>query len=81
MKIKHLFITLGLSLAVGLGVGAGLSASRDVKEAKAYDTKTIYFDLGSAFAWWKAKENPHYYIYHRVWPSAGCSRARREEDI
>lgn len=36
MKLKNLFITLGLTLAVGIGVGAGLRAN-NIKTARAYD--------------------------------------------
>ena len=45
MKIKKLFITLGLALAVGLGVGAfmGVKATREIKEAKADATGTAGF--------------------------------------
>lgn len=35
MKLKNLFITLGLTLAVGIGVGAGLSKKNELKSASA----------------------------------------------
>ena len=56
MKLKNLFITLGLALAVGIGAGAGLSARRVVKEAKATGVElaagtNIYIDSGWSGAW------------------------------
>ena len=60
MKLKNLFITLGLALAVGIGAGAGLSAKNQVKgakaEAAASDT-TIYLD-SSAISWWAGGDVP-----------------------
>ena len=56
MKLKNLFITLGLAAVLGIGVGAGLAAKQDVKETKA-DTlpSTIYFTwTGSQWESWEA---------------------------
>ena len=55
MKIKKLFISLGLTLAVGLGAGAGLLAGNNVKEARAAVPSSVYFKwTGSDWESWGA---------------------------
>lgn len=51
MKLKNLFITLGLTLALGLGVGASLG-HKEAKQVKASTETTVYYaiadgDVGS----------------------------------
>ncbi len=66
MKVKNLFITLGLSLAVGLGLGAGLSLGKgEVKEAKAADSEYFFSapsDWGDVkiYAWGAGGHNADY---------------------
>ena len=55
MKLKNLFITLGLSLALGIGVGASLSAKKEVKVTKA-ETNSV--TLAGSFNDWNTTAEP-----------------------
>ena len=66
MKLKNLFITLGLTLAVGIGVGAGLGAKQEMKVAKAETAEAdcvIYFDA-SKVSWFTDEQ-----LYARMFGS------------
>lgn len=49
MKLKNLFVTLGLTLAVGIGVAVGVGGKKESKVVKAtgFEEQTIYLRPGS----------------------------------
>ena len=78
MKLKNLFITLGLTLAVGIGVGAGLKVNKEMKVAKADADDamiSVVIDLADAVGYTDFhKPEVHYY-------DASYSTIDKREDL
>lgn len=67
MKLKNLFITLGLSLAVGVGALFGMSKA-PVKEAKAASMTCTFKVASSELSSWGNVDNWGIYVWHDTTP-------------
>ncbi len=87
MKAKHVIATLSLSIALGVGSFVGVSyANKDLKQANADSTRTIYLDVSGVSFWHNdgALAYGHFYSTtdsYSSWPGLAMSLVSGETDV